>query len=134
MAHGQDSDAESSAQIAVAALKACLGLDTERGTFYADVLRVALGDKARAALEALMQSPEHREFQSEFARKYVSLGQAEGEAKGKAEAVLRFLSTRSISPTAEERDRILGSRDIAELDRWIEKAATVASVAELFSH
>jgi hypothetical protein len=130
MAHGQDPDTESSALIALAALKACLGLDTERGAFYADVVRVALGEKARAALEALMQSPEHREFQSEFARKYVTLGKAEG----KAEDVLAVLEARRLAVTADERARILGSKDIAELDRWLRQAVTVTSVAELFSH
>ena len=31
--------------------------------------------------EILMRSPKHREFQSEFARKYASLGKAEGKAE-----------------------------------------------------
>lgn len=129
MAHGQDADTESAAEIALAALKACLGLDTERGAFYADVVRVALGDKACAALEALMQSPEHREFQSEFARKYVSLGKAEG----KAESILAVLEARGMSITAEERARVLNSKDVAELDRWLKRAVSVANVAELLS-
>ncbi len=86
MAHGADTNAESAARIALAALEACLGLDAERATFYADVVRLALGEAARTALEELMQSPERREFQSEFARKYTSLGKAEGKAEGKAGA------------------------------------------------
>jgi hypothetical protein len=134
MAHGQDPDTESSALIALAALKACLGLDTERGAFYADVVRVALGEKARAALEALMQSPEHREFQSEFARKYESLGKAEGKPERKAEGVLAVLEARPLAVTADERARILASNNIAEHDRWLHQADTATSDAELFSH
>ncbi|HEY3236987.1 MAG TPA: hypothetical protein VGJ84_19870 [Polyangiaceae bacterium] len=59
MAHGKDKDSEQAARIALAALGACLDLDTEKSAFYADVVSVALGKAARAALEALMQSPEH---------------------------------------------------------------------------
>jgi hypothetical protein len=72
-----------------------------------------------------MQSPEHREFQSEFARKYVSLG--------KAESILAVLEVRGMSITAEERARVLNSKDVAELDRWLKRAVSVANVAELLS-
>src|SRR5437773_1718247 len=49
---------------------------TERAKFYADVVGAALGDAARLALEALMQTPERREYLSEFARKYAAVGEA----------------------------------------------------------
>jgi hypothetical protein len=132
MAHGKDKDFERAARIALAALGACLDLDTEQAAFYADVVSVALGKAARAALEALMQSPEHREFQSEFARKYVSLGKAEGKAEGEARAVMAVLEERGISVGAEQRERILGCTDLVLLEGWIRRAVTVASVEDLF--
>jgi hypothetical protein len=130
--HASDADAESAARIALAALEACLGLDAERATFYADVVRVALGEAARAALESLMQSPERREFQSEFARKYTSLGRAEGRAEGEARAILAVLEARGLSPSTEQRARVLACADLDELERWIRRAATVPSADELF--
>jgi hypothetical protein len=137
MAHGGDSDADRAAEIALAALMACLGLDTERAAFYADVVRTALGEAARAALETLMQSPERREFQSEFARKYVAVGRAEGEAKGKAEgeahAVLAVLEARRLAVSAEVRERIMACTDLGVLEAWIRRAVTVASVEDLFT-
>jgi hypothetical protein len=144
MAHGRDPDPEDAAQIALAALVACLDLDPEHATLYADVVRTALGEAARAALESLMQSPERREFQSEFARKYVSLGRAEGKAEGKAEgeakgkaegkaqAVLVVLDARALAVSTEQRERILACADIPTLERWIRRATTAASAEELF--
>ena len=64
----------------------------------------------------------------------VRRGEARGKAEGKAEDVLAVLEARRLSVTADERARILDSKDIAELDRWLRKAVTVERVAELFSH
>ena len=90
---------------------------------YADVVRVALGDAARAALEALMQSPEKYEFQSEFAKKYTALGRAEGELKGRAEgeanALLRILARRGLQVGEEQRNRIPMCTDLAVLEKWL---------------
>ena len=76
------------------------------------------------------------EYQSKFARKYVAEGEAEGkaegEAEGKADALLSFLSARKLPATKRERQKILACRDLAQLDRWIAQAASVATVAELF--
>jgi hypothetical protein len=79
-----------------------------------------------------MQSPERREFQSEFARKYVSLGRAEGKAEGKAQAVLVVLEARGLAVSTEQRERILTCADIPTLEGWIRRAATAASAEELF--
>lgn len=137
MAHGRDEKAEDAAQIALMALTACLDLDTDRAAFYADVVRIALGDAARAALEALMQSPERREFQSEFARKYVAVGRAEGEAKGEAKgearAVLAVLEARGLAASSEQRERIMACTELAVLEGWIRRAVTVAAVEDLFT-
>lgn len=133
MAHGEDADAERAATIALAALVACLDLDAERATLYADVVRSALGDAARAALETMMQSPERREFQSEFARKYVAVGKAEGKAEGEAQAVLAVLEARGLAVTAEQRERITACTDLAVLEGWIRHAVTAGSVDDLFA-
>jgi hypothetical protein len=136
LAHAEDANADLAARIALTAMVACLSLDTEAALFYADVIRNALGPAARVALEALMQDPQHREFQSDFARKYTAIGRAEGEAKGKTEgeakAILRVLDKRGVTLTAEQRDRVLGCTDIATLEGWLDRALVATAAGELF--
>jgi hypothetical protein len=109
---------------------------TEQSIFYADVVCAALGEAARSALEALMQVPPYREFQSDFVRKHAALGRAEGEAKGKAqgkaEALLAVLEARDLAVTEEQRTRILACQDVAELEQWVRKAVAVSATDELF--
>ena len=130
MAHGHDPDADRAAHIALAALGACLDLDTERAAFYADVVRIALGDAARAALEALMQSPQRREFQSEFARKYVSLGRAEGRTEGQVELLIKLLTLRfgALPEAAVTRVR---AASIDELERFAERVLTAETLDDV---
>jgi hypothetical protein len=46
--------------------------------------------------------------------------------------VLEFLEARGLSVTAAQRERILGTKDLETLARWIRRAATVASADALF--
>jgi hypothetical protein len=132
LAHAEDADADLAARIALTAMVACLSLDTEAALFYADVIRNALGPAARVALEALMQDPQHREFQSDFARKYTAIGRAEGKAEGEAKAILRVLDKRGVALTAEQRDRVLACTDIATLEGWLDRALLATAADELF--
>ena len=72
------------------------------------------------------------EYKSEFARKYVAQGEAKGKAEGRAEALLAFLAARKLPVSDEQRQAILGCRDLAQLDRWIARAASVTEAGELF--
>ena len=65
------------------------------------------------------------EFQSDFAKKH--------RAAGEAGSILKVLGARKIAVSVEQQERILACTDIAVLDRWIEKAVTVTSAAELFT-
>ena len=58
-------------------------------------------------------------------------GLTEGEIKGKAEAILTVLAGRGLSPGAAVRRRILGTTDLATLERWLLKAGTVSSPEEV---
>ncbi len=92
---------------------------------------------ARRTLEAMMKSG--YEFQSEFARSYVAKGvekgreegMREGTLKTKAHDVLAVLEARGLEVPAEVRERVLVSTDLAELDRWIRRAAVVSDAREL---
>ncbi|MBI5481959.1 MAG: hypothetical protein HY906_24100 [Deltaproteobacteria bacterium] len=126
LAHGREAGG---AQVALAAIAAAVRLDAERARLYHDLVMQHLGEAVRAELEALMATGKY-EYQSEFARQYIAEGEAQGELKGKAEALLAVLAARGFPPTDEQRERILSCRDLATLDRWVWRAASAASVDE----
>ncbi|WP_437721826.1 hypothetical protein [Sorangium sp. So ce861] len=132
MAHGQEEVGEA---IGVAFLAAAAGLDEERRALYGDLVLSSLNEAARRTLEAMMKAG--YEFQSEFARSYVAKGREEGMREGtlkaKAQAVLAFLEARGLEVPADVRERVLASTDLAELDRWIRRAAVVTDARELLA-
>jgi len=58
-------------------------------------------------------------------------GKLAGEAEANARAVLTVLRVRGIAVPDAARDRILAEKDPARVERWLEKAAVAASVAEV---
>ena len=83
-----------------------------------------------------MQTGEY-EYKTEFARSYLAQGKAEGEAKGeakgKASAVLAVLAARGLAVGETTRTRVLATTDLATLERWITRAATMSSLGEVFA-
>ncbi|MEU9887825.1 hypothetical protein [Sphaerisporangium sp. NPDC051011] len=73
------------------------------------------------------------EYQSDFAKKYIAEGKAQGKAEGKAEAIVMVLDGRGLSVSEEACSRILGCTDAAQLDTWLQRALTVASVEDVFA-
>lgn len=57
----------------------------------------------------------------------------EGKALGVAEGVLTLLDSRGVEVGDEERRRILASRDLQLLRRWLVRAASAGSVGEIFA-
>ena len=103
---------------------------------YSDLILAACGEAARVALEALMTQGNY-EYQSEWVRKQraeaEAKGRAEGEAKGTIHALLTVLEGRGLAVSTAERGRIEACTDLAELERWLRRALTITSTAELFS-
>jgi hypothetical protein len=128
MAHGQEEHAE---VLGRAALMAMLRLSDERQVLYFDLVFAALSEAAKAALEDLMTSGNY-EFQSDFAKKYLAQGKTQGEAKGRAEAILAVLEARGVRVSDEARARILACTDAVQLDSWLRKAATATTVDQVF--
>lgn len=56
----------------------------------------------------------------------------EGRLEGKLESLHAVLAARQLLPNAEERSRLTTEATAANLDRWLARAATCRSVAELF--
>ena len=96
----------------------------ERARFYGDLVLNSLNEAARRALEAMVKG---YEYQSDFAKKYV----AQGEAKARAHDVLTVLRVRGLAVPDTVRERILAQTDPDQLERWLERAAVAASVADV---
>ncbi|MDQ1548029.1 MAG: hypothetical protein QOH69_2933 [Actinomycetota bacterium] len=78
-------------------------------------------------------------YQSDFAKKYVAQGRDEGRDQGRDEGrsearardVLTVLRVRGIAVPDATRERVLAEKDPDRLERWLEKAAVAASIAEV---
>jgi hypothetical protein len=121
MAHGET---EQGATIAGAVLPAIRGLDDDRARFYYDLVYNSLNDAARKALETMMKG---YEYQSDFAKKYVAQGRTEEAAR----ALLTVLRARGIAVPDVTRERILAQKEPDRLERWLERAATASSIADV---
>lgn len=67
------------------------------------------------------------QYQSDFAKKYV----AEGRAEGTALAILAFLEARGLAVPDAVRERIVAEKDPQRLARWVKRAAVAATIAEV---
>jgi hypothetical protein len=137
--HGDEDAALVTARGAVAAL---IDITTGQSDYLYVImkaLRPALRDALRKWIMGKDESKEQyiakfRPLLGEIADLLEAEGKAEGKAEGraekKAEKVLRVLATRGFSVTDAQRDRVLTCRDLATLDRWLERAVTAASVED----
>jgi len=125
MAHGQG-DVQTAVNIAQVAAAAAAGLASDAQALYLDLIESALGEAARKAFEMI---PETYKFQGPTYLK----GQAVGEARGEAKAILAVLEARGLAPTEQQRQRILACADLEQLNTWVRKAVILADVEELFA-
>jgi hypothetical protein len=93
------------------------------------ILRLA-NDAARQILEAMMTTSE---YEKTFVEKIHDQGIAEGEAKGKAEDVLKLLDARHLAPSKDQRQQVTSCTDAAQLDRWFDRAITAGTANEVFA-
>jgi hypothetical protein len=93
---------------------------------YVDWVLSVVPQATRKNLEMLMMTDS--EFYSDTFRN----AEANAQAKGKAEDILTFLQARGIAVTEVQKERISGCRDLAQLDTWVMRAATVEAADELF--
>ena len=125
VAHG-NGDVATAMSIARAAIDATRSLPDEQRVLYSGLIEKALSEAARKALD---MEPQIKQFFSEaHQRSY-----AKGEAKGKAESVMKILQQRGLAMTDEQQRQILSCTDVATLDRWLDRVLSVASVDELLA-
>jgi hypothetical protein len=116
----------------VTAAEALRRIGADHAEMYADLLCVRLGEAMQRALEGVMGI--NGEPLSEYFRKHYRRGLAEGEAKGLAEALSGILHARGLIMTHEERRLIEACQDTGRLRRWVERAVTAGTVAEVLGH
>lgn len=129
MAHGRHQDSAKALQIAVAAMTASLGLDAERSKLYFDLVVTSLSEAARKSLQDM--DPAKYEYQSEFAKRFIAQGKAEGELSGRTAVLIKQLTLKYGLLTEDVCERVRhGTAD--ELDRWAERVLSAASLDEVF--
>ena len=132
-AHGDGPDGDEICEVAIGVFDK---LDEERGRYYYDLSMAAVSAATRARLEKMMQAKKY-EYQTEFARKYhakgIKEGIEEGIDKGIAIAILKVLSARGLAISEEAKAQITSCRDKAQLESWLEIAATAETAEALFS-
>jgi len=127
LAHGGQEDPQAVFEALFAALDM---IDHDHANLYTDLILTVLPMASRVLLEEFMTTATHR-YQSDFARRYFSQGEAEGEAKGEARALLAILDARGIHVPDDTRADIAACTDIAQLELWIRRAATADKIQEV---
>lgn len=127
MAHGGDPDIEHSVQIALAAQAASSELDDERSRLYFDLVLHALSEAARRALQAM--DPAKYEYQSDFAKRYVALGETRGRAQGRADMLVQLLTER-FGPLPEITRAQIAAASVEELDAIGRRLFTAATLRD----
>ena len=129
LAHG-GGDVETAVSIGLAAVNAVLSLPEEQRMLYSLLIEKALSDTARKALE---MEPHIEKFFSEAHRRSYADGKAKGEVEGEAKALLLILRRRGLAMTDDQQRRIVTCTDLATVERWLDRAFSVASVDELLA-
>jgi hypothetical protein len=133
LSHGGGSEREN---VLKAFLVALGEVDPDFGVLYYDLVFDALPMAARRDLEELMATGTY-EYQSGFARRYFSQGEAKGEAMGEARGrsadVLTVLDVRGVAVPDDVRARILACTDQQVLGTWLRRAVTADSIDDIFT-
>jgi hypothetical protein len=93
---------------------------------------IELPDSVIASVAPTHMSAVIPEYEKTFIERIHDQGIAEGEAKGKAEAVLKLLDARGLAPSQDQRNQVTTCSDPAQLDLWFDRAITASTVAEVF--
>lgn len=113
----------------IEALLAALGtIDVETASNLSEFTETGLADTVGGQIWSKIMATRTYPFVSRTRLE----AEAKGEAKGKAEAILRVLGRRGIEVDDESRERIESCTDLAVLDGWLDRSFDVASASDLF--
>jgi hypothetical protein len=107
--------------------------DADRNRLTAIILNLA-SNAARQTLETLMTAAEWttHPFIESFKKEGIKEGRQAGIAEAKAEDVLKLIDARGIKATKEQRTEVAESTDLAQLDKWFDRALTAKKAADIF--
>jgi hypothetical protein len=128
MVHG-GGRVETAVDVALAASAVALELGRDRFLLYFGLIFTALGEAARKAFQ---MDPQGVRLFDESQKQSFEQGRSEGRTADRAAAVLDVLEARGLAVTAAQRERILGTKELETLTRWLRRAATVATADALF--
>ena len=121
------------------ALAAALGASPDdTGLYYWDTLLAVLGDAIRRTLDMQMEDWKPRSdwgkrFLAEVKDEAKAECRAELRVEGRVENILDMLDARGLALDPPLRQRITACTDLDVLTQWLRRAATVASVEEVFA-
>ncbi|MEO3786836.1 hypothetical protein ABGB12_26210 [Actinocorallia sp. B10E7] len=125
LAHG---DTPQGLAILDTVVEAMNSAELDKACCYTELLLSALKGDGKHHLEHLMMTKDF-EYTSDFALRLIAQGETQGEAK----SILLFLKARGIPVTQHARDRIRACTDPQQFERWIERAALIENIDELFA-
>ncbi len=140
-----DIETEPGARLILTAVHDSGTSDADRERLITLILEAAPA-AARQILEDLMATTE---WKNDFVESFVNVGIekgleqgieqgrvqgiAEGIIRAKADDILKVLDARNLKPTKDQRGQVSVATDLAQLDRWFDRALTAASAAEVFA-
>ena len=80
-------------------------------------------------LHSVVDAQRAEELMRSWGEKLIDRGMRRGQAKERAEGVLRILAARGVHVTDEARQRILSCRDLVTLDRWFDRALKASTLS-----
>jgi hypothetical protein len=125
-------DRPESDQIFAALAAALMAVAAGLGRQYHDLVFAQLPESRRARLQEVVMTTLTPEYRSEYNRAIFAEGEASGEARGEAKAIVTVLESRGFTLSDEARSRISGCTDLEQLDAWLRRVGSAASVDELF--
>lgn len=102
--------------------------DPQEAYDLADIAGAGLADTQAGEIWRQMMAIDTSWYRSPFSQQL----RAEGRAEGLAESVLRVLDKRGVAVSDEQRARVEGSTDLAQLDVWLDRAVTATEASEVF--
>ncbi|WP_375768660.1 Rpn family recombination-promoting nuclease/putative transposase [Archangium gephyra] len=80
-------------------------------------------------LHSVVDAQRAEELMRSWGEKLIERGMRRGQAKERAESVLRILDARGVHVGDEARQRILSCRDLVTLDRWFDRALKASTLS-----
>jgi hypothetical protein len=119
--------------VVATALTALGRLDQEHAAVYFQIIYNALREPMRQALEALVmeRQTEGKAVFPPFAQQLIDRGKHEGSTEATVRAVLAAFRVRGMAVPDAVRERIVTEKDLARLERWLDRAIVAASVGDV---